>query len=113
MSAFLVNLTVANKQVFSVKVLVRSRDQLFNPLTMCKFKMKLLYNDEQLFCTKTELLNFKVTLALAELYMVGSRLVSKCSIFSDDIGIDIQLTTFLLLSNNIELLSFGAKTKKF
>ena len=43
---------------------------------MCKFKMMLLYKEEKFLCTKTELLNFKVTLPLAKLGMVGSRLVS-------------------------------------
>ena len=46
--------------------------------------MKLLYSEEELFCTKTEFLNFKITLALAKLNMVGSRLVSHGLIFSDD-----------------------------
>ena len=79
---------------------------------MYKFKIKLLYNEEELFCTKTELLNFKITLPLAKLGMIGSRLVSNGLIFSDDIPINIQLVTFLLVSNISEL-SIGAKTKKF
>ena len=33
--------------------------------------MKLLYNEEEHFCTKTDLLNFKLTLPLAKLVMVG------------------------------------------
>ena len=37
--------------------------------------MKFLYNEEELFCTKAELLNFKIT-PLAKLDMVCSRLVS-------------------------------------
>ena len=37
------------------------------------------------FCAKTELLNFKITLPLAKLDMVGSMLVSNGLIFSDDI----------------------------
>ena len=57
--------------------------------------MKLLYNVEKLFCTKAELLNFKITLTLAKLNIVGSRSVSNGLIFSDD----IQLVTLLLLSN--------------
>ena len=79
---------------------------------MCKFKMKLLYNEEELFCTKTELLNFKITLPLATLDMVGSRLVSNGLFFSGDIPIYIQLATFLLLYNVSEL-SIGAKVKSF
>ena len=77
---------------------------------MYKFKIKLLYNEEKLFCSKTELLNFKFTLPL--LYIVGSRPVSNGLIFSDDIPVDIQLVTFLLLSN-IRELSIGTKTRKF
>ena len=53
--------------------------------------MKLLYNEEELTCTKTELLNFKI----AKLYMVASRLASNCSIFSNDNLVNIQLVTFL------------------
>ena len=52
--------------------------------------MKLLYIEEELFCTKTELLNFKVTLPLAKLDMVSWGLVSNGLIFSDDILLDIQ-----------------------
>ena len=79
---------------------------------MYKFKMKLLYNEEGFFCTKTELLNFKITLPLATLDMVASKLVSNSLTFSDDISVNIQLVTFLLLPNICEL-SIGAKTKKF
>ena len=43
---------------------------------MYEFKMKLLYSGEELFHTKTELLNFKVTLPLAKLDMVGRYPVS-------------------------------------
>ena len=39
---------------------------------MYKFKMKLLYNEEEFFCTKIELLNFKITLLLVKLDMVVS-----------------------------------------
>ena len=73
--------------------------------------MKLLYNGEH-FCTKTELLNLKITLPLAKLDMVESRLVSNGLTFSDDIPVNIQLVTFLLLSNIFEL-SIQTKTKKF
>ena len=48
---------------------------------MYKFKMKLLYNKEELFCTKTEFLNFKLTLPLTELVMIGARLVSSHLVF--------------------------------
>ena len=73
--------------------------------------MKLLYNEVELFFTKSELLNLKITLRLAKLDMVGSRLVSSGFIFSDDIPVNIRLVTFLLLSNTSKL-SIGANTKK-
>ena len=79
---------------------------------MYKFKTKLLYNEEIFFGTKTELLDFKFTLPLAKLDMVGSRLVSNGLIFSDGISVNIQLVTFLLLSHIMEL-SIGTKTRKF
>ena len=65
--------------------------------------MKLLYKVEELFCTKTELLNFKINLPLAGLDKVSSRLVSNGLIFSDEILVDIQSTTFLLLCNISEI----------
>ena len=46
---------------------------------MCKFKMKLLHLEET-FALK-QLLNFNITLPLAELDMVSSRLVSNGLIF--------------------------------
>ena len=58
-----------------------------------------------------ELLNFKFTLLLAKVDVVGSRLVSDGLIFSGDILVNTQLVTFLLPSNISEL-SVGAKTKK-
>ena len=64
------------------------------------------------FCTKTELLNSKITLPLAKLDMIGSKLASNDLIFSGDIPVDIQFGTFSLLSSVSEL-SIGAKTKKF
>ena len=72
--------------------------------------MKLLYKEEEFFCTETELLNFKIILTLAKLDMVCSSLVSNSLTFSDDIPLDIQLVTFLLFSTVSEL-SIGAKTK--
>ena len=56
---------------------------------MYKFKMNLLYNEEKFFCTETDLLNFKITLPLAILDMVSSRLVSYCLVFPVDIPVDI------------------------
>ena len=43
--------------------------------------MKSLYNEEELYCIKTELLNFSITLLLAKLDIVGSRLLSNGLIF--------------------------------
>ena len=79
---------------------------------MYKFKMKLPYNEKELFCSKTELLNFTFTLLLAKLDMVGSRLVSNCLTFSDYIPSDIHLVAFLLISNISELI-IEEKNKKF
>ena len=79
---------------------------------MYKFKIKLAYKKEKLFYIKAELLNFSFTLPLGKLDIVGSRLVSNGLIFSDDIPVDIQVVTFLLLSNTREL-STGAKARKF
>ena len=56
--------------------------------------------------------NFTITIPLAKLNMIGSRLVSNGLIFSDDIPVDIQLVTFLLLSYIMEL-SIGEKNEKF
>ena len=61
---------------------------------MYKFKMKLIYNEEEFFLTKTELLNFKITVSMAKLDMVGSRLVSNGLIFSDDIPVGISVLIF-------------------
>ena len=61
---------------------------------MYKFKMKLLYNKE-FFCTKGELLNFKITLSLAKLALIGSGLVSNGLSFSDDILVDTHLETLI------------------
>ena len=70
---------------------------------MYKFQLKLLYNEEERFCTRTELLNFKITLPLDKLDMVSSKLVSIGLIFSDNIPVNIQLVTFLLLFNISEV----------
>ena len=70
---------------------------------MYKFQLKLLYNEEERFCTRTELLNFKITLPLDKLDMVSSKLVSIGLIFSDNIPVNIELVTFLLLFNISEL----------
>ena len=78
------------KNFFRAKSLVGLRGWLFSLLTMYKFKIKLLYNEEKRSCTKTELLKFKITLPLAKLDIVRSRLVSNDLIFSDDIRVDIR-----------------------
>ena len=41
--------------------------QLFDSKAMYRFKMKLLCNEEEFFCTKKKLLSFKITLRLAKL----------------------------------------------
>ena len=104
--------TVPNKQFFRVNFLAGLRGQLFNSQTMYKIKVKLPYNQEKLFCNRMELVSFKYTLPLAKLDIVGSRPLLNGLIFSDDIMVDIQLVTFLLLPN-IRELSIGAKTRKF
>ena len=86
--------------------------RVFNLQTIYKFKIKLLYNEENVFCTKTEFLNFKIAFPLAKLDMFGSRLVSNSLIFSDVISVDIQLVTFLLLSN-IREVNTGVKIRNF
>ena len=55
--------------------------------------MRLLYNEEEIFCTKTKLLNFKITLLVTKSDMVGSRLVSNGLVFSGNVLIDFQLFT--------------------
>ena len=78
---------------------------------MYKFKIKLLYNQGTFFRIKIKSLNFKIIIPLAKLDTVGSRLVSNVLISPDDIPVDIQWVTFLLLSNSREL-GIGTKTKK-
>ena len=73
--------------------------------------MKLQYNEEDFFCTKTELLDFRLTLPLAKLVMIEGRLVSNGLIISGESEADIHSVIFLLLPNVIEL-SIGAKLKK-
>ena len=43
--------------------------------------MNLLYNKEELFCTKTELLNLKLTLLLVKSVMFRARLASNTLVF--------------------------------
>ena len=63
-----------------------------------------LPNEEKFSYTKTELLNFKITLPFAKLDMVGSRLVSNGLNFSGDTPVNIHKSvTFLLLSTVSEL----------
>ena len=73
--------------------------------------MQVLYKEKEFVCTKTELLNFMVTLPLAKLVLVGERLISIGLFFLDDTPIDIQLV-FLLLLSNVSKLSIRVKTKK-
>ena len=57
---FFINWNMANWASLTISFLKRF-DTRKKP-TMCKFKMKLLYNEEEFSGTKTELLNFKITL---------------------------------------------------
>ena len=74
--------------------------------------MKLLYNEKDLLCTKIKFLSFKLTLPMAKLDIVGSRVVSDSLLFSGDTLVNMELITFLLLSNVSEL-SIGTNAKKF
>ena len=64
---------------------------------MYKFKMRLLSSEEDFFCTKTGLLNFKLTLPLAKLEMVSSKLISDGSIFFRWYSGSYPASNFLLL----------------
>ena len=44
--------------------------QLIHSKNKYKFKMKLLHNKEKIFCSKTELLDERLTLSLAKLDMI-------------------------------------------
>ena len=79
---------------FKVKLWAGLPAQVFHSQTISKLNIKLLYKEERLICTKTELLNFSFTLVLAKLDIVSSRLASDGLIFSDGTPIDIQLVTF-------------------
>ena len=94
MSSFLVNCPLQKKQFFRVRLLVGLGCQVFNSWTMYKIKIKSLYIEEKLFWTEKEWLNIKVTLPLAKLGMVGSRLVSNGLIFPGGNPVDIQLVFF-------------------
>ena len=59
-----------NKQVFGEKLLVELHDQSFYSEAMYKFKIKFLYNEEELFCSENDFINLKTTLPLAKLGMV-------------------------------------------
>ena len=63
---------------------------------MYKFKMKWLYNEEKRFCTKTEFLNFKITLPLAKLDMLGSKVVPNGLVFSHDIPVGNPIGNFFI-----------------
>ena len=58
------------------------------------------------------MLNFNFPLPLAKLDIVSLRQISNGSIFLDDIEVNIQLVTFLLLSD-IKEITLGAKIRKF
>ena len=92
--------------------MVGLRGQIFNSKAMYKFKSRLLYNEGELCCTKTELLKYKITLPLVKLELVSSSIVSKGLSPSDYVLVDVELATFLLLSS-ISDLSILVKTRKF
>ena len=58
------------------------------------------------------MLNFNFPLPLAKLDIVSLKQISNGSIFLDDIEVNIQLVTFLLLSD-IKEITLGAKIRKF
>ena len=58
------------------------------------------------------MLNFNFPLPLAKLDIISLRQISNGSIFLDDIEVNIQLVTFLLLSD-IKEITLGAKIRKF
>ena len=58
------------------------------------------------------MLNFNFPLPLAKLDIVSLRQISNGSIFLDDIEVNIQLVTVLLLSD-IKEITLGAKIRKF
>ena len=70
---------------------------------MYKFKIKLLYKEEELTCIKTELLNFKLNQLLARYVMIRIRLVWNLLIFSRNTLVNTHFVTFLLLPNVSEL----------
>ena len=55
---------------------------------MFKFKTKLLCNEEEFCCTKTELLNFEIILSFPKLDITGARLKSEDFILV--ISVDIK-----------------------
>lgn len=80
---------------------------------MRKFKMKLLYNEEESRCTEIGLLRFMLTLLLPELDIIGARLEPNGPIFSGDIWLDMELITFWLLLSYVTESSIDEKTKEF
>ena len=64
---------------------------------MHEFKINLLYNEEQMFCTKIEFLNFKIILPFPKLDITGARLESNGILSSRDIPVKIHVVTFPLL----------------
>ena len=69
-------------------------------------------NEQELFCTKKQLLVFKILLYFPKLNFIGEKTKPNSLTFSKDILVDIQSVTFLLLLSNVNELSIGEKTKK-
>ena len=78
---------------------------------LINLKLSDYITKEDFFCTKTMVLNYKLTLPLTKLVMVRVRLTNALT-FLGDTPVGIQLVTFLLLCNASEFCN-GAKTKKF
>lgn len=65
---------------------------------MYTFNMKLLYNEKEFCCTKTEILSFKFTLLWPKVDIINRRLESKSLDFSGDIPVDFQPAIFYYYS---------------
>ena len=64
---------------------------------MYKFKIKILYSKGYFFCTKTELLNFKLLRPFAKSVRVGARLTSNGLISLAGTPVGIQPVPFIVI----------------
>ena len=91
---FITNLTALNKSFFNGDYWEHSV-VIYLICRICVFlKLKLLCNEEEFYYTETELLDLNITLPLANLDMVASKLVSNGLLFLNRIPADIQLVFF-------------------